>query len=80
VIKSNRSSIQTDAMAEISNYKGIFRKNSNVLSMSEGATYFPGDNRNQHTMEEKRRTDAFVNMEVNYDFLKTLDITLLENV
>jgi putative ABC transport system permease protein len=72
--------IQTDAMTEnFRSYKDIFLKNSNVLSMSR-ASYFPGDNPNQnmYTMEGSEEQMPLWNMEVDYDFLKTLDITLLE--
>lgn len=72
--------IQTDAMAEnFRNYKDIFLKNSNVLSMSR-ASYFPGDNPNQnmYTLEGSEEQMPLWNLEVDYDFLKTLDITLLE--
>ena len=72
--------IQTDAMTEdFRNYKDIFLKNSNVLSISR-ASYFPGDtpNQNMFTLEGSEEQLPLWNMEVDYDFLKTLDIQLLE--
>jgi putative ABC transport system permease protein len=72
--------IQTDAMAEgFRDYKDIFLKNSNVLSMSR-ASFFPGDtpNQNMHILEGSEEQLPLWNMEVDYDFLKTLDIQLLE--
>ncbi|KAJ1464528.1 hypothetical protein T484DRAFT_1758030 [Baffinella frigidus] len=72
--------IQTDAMTEnFRNYKDVFLKNSNVLNVSR-ASYFPGDNPNQnmYTLEGSEEQLPLWNMEVDYDFLKTLDIKLLE--
>ena len=72
--------VQTDQMTEnFRNYKDIFLKNSNVLSISR-ASYFPGDNPNQNmfTLEGSEEQYPFWNMEVDYDFFKTLDIKLLE--
>lgn len=72
--------IQTDAMTEnFRNYKDIFLKNSNVLGISR-ASYFPGDtpNQNMYTLEGSEEQLPLWNMEVDYDFLKTLDIQLLE--
>jgi len=72
--------IQTDAMTEnFRNYKGIFLKNSNVLDVSR-ASYFPGDNPNQnmYILDGSDEQLPLWNMEVDYDFLKTLDIQLLE--
>lgn len=72
--------IQTDAMAEnFRNYKDIFLKNSNVMSVSR-ASYYPGDtpNQNMFNLEGSEEQLPLWNMEVDYDFLKTLDIQLLE--
>jgi len=72
--------LQTDAMGEnFRNYNGIFLKNSNVLSVSR-ASYFPGDNPNQnmYALEGSNEQLPLWNMEVDYDFFKTLDIKLLE--
>ena len=72
--------IQTDQMTEnFRNYKDIFLKNSNVLSISR-ASYFPGDNPNQnmYTLEGSEEQYPLWNMEVDYDLFKTLDIKLLE--
>ena len=72
--------LQTDQMTEnFRNYKDIFLKNSNVLSISR-ASYFPGDNPNQNmfTIEGSEEQYPLWNMEVDYDLFKTLDIKLLE--
>lgn len=72
--------IQTDQMTEnFRNYKDIFLKNSNVLTISR-ASYFPGDNPNQnmYTLEGSEEQYPLWNMEVDYDLFKTLDIKLLE--
>ena len=72
--------IQTDAMAEnFRNYKDIFLKNSNVLSVTR-ADYYPGDNPNQnmYTLEGNEEQFPLWNMGVDYDFFKTLNVELLE--
>ena len=72
--------IQTDQMAEnFRNYKDIFLKNSQVLSVSR-ASYFPGDNPNQtvFVLEGSEEQLPLWNMEVDFDFCKTLDVQLLE--
>ena len=72
--------IQTDEMTEnFRNYKDIFLKNSNVLSISR-ASYFPGDspNQNMYVLEGSEEQLPLWNMEVDYDLFKTLDIKLLE--
>ncbi len=72
--------IQTDQMANnFRDYKSIFLKNSNVQSVSR-ASYFPGDlpNQNMFAIEGSSEQYPFWNMEVDYDFFKTLDIKLLE--
>ena len=72
--------LQTNKMAEnFRNYKDIFLKNSNVVSVSR-ASYFPGDNPNQnmYKLEGREEQIPLWNMEVDYDFFKTLDVKLLE--
>lgn len=72
--------IQTDPMAEnFRNYTSIFLNNSNVLGISR-ASYFPADtpNQNMFKLEGSEEQYPLWNMEVDYDFLKTLDIKLLE--
>ncbi|MEL4456911.1 ABC transporter permease [Lutimonas vermicola] len=72
--------IQTDQMAEnFRNYKDIFLKNSQVLSVSR-ASYFPGDNPNQtmFVLEGSEEQLPLWNLEVDFDFFKTLDVQLLE--
>ncbi len=72
--------LQTDQMTEnFRNYKDIFLKNSNVLSVSR-SSYLPGDNPNQnmYVLEGSEEHLPLWNMEVDYDFLETLDIELVE--
>ncbi len=72
--------IQTDQMIQnFRNYKDIFLKNSNVLSVSR-ASYFPGDtpNQNMYVLEGVEEQLPLWNIEVDYDFFKTLDVKLLE--
>ena len=72
--------IQTDQMADnFRNYKDIFLKNSQVLSVSR-ASYFPGDNPNQtmFVLEGSEEQLPLWNLGVDYDFFKTLDVQLLE--
>lgn len=70
--------IQTDQMAtNFRNYKNIFTKNSNVLSVSR-ASYFPGDTPNQNifALEGSKEQLPLWNMEVDYDFFKTLGVEM----
>lgn len=72
--------IQTDQMTEnFRNYNDIFLKNSNVLSVSR-ASYFPGDtpNQNMFSFEGSEEQLPLWNMEVDYDFFKTLDVQMLD--
>ncbi len=72
--------IQTDQMTEnFRNYKDIFLKNSQVLSVSR-ASYFPGDtpNQNMFVLEGTEEQLPLWNMEVDFDFFKTLDVELVE--
>ena len=72
--------IQTDQMVEnFRNYKDIFLKNSAVQSVSR-ASYFPGDppNQNMYALEGSEEQLPFWNMEVDFDFFKTLDVELSE--
>jgi len=72
--------IQTDQMTEnFRNYKSIFLNNSNILSVSR-ASYFPGDspNQNMYMLEGTEEQIPLWNLEVDYDFYKTLGVTLLE--
>jgi putative ABC transport system permease protein len=59
------------------NYKGIFLKNSKVLSISR-ASYFPGDtpNQNMFALEGSQEQLPLWNLEVDHDYFKTLDIKL----
>ncbi len=70
--------IQTDKMAtNFRDYKSIFTKNANVLSVSR-ASYFPGDtpNQNMFMLEGAKEQLPLWNMEVDYDFFKTLDVKM----
>ena len=72
--------LQTDQMtANFRNYKDIFLKNANVLSVSR-ASYFPGDNpwQNMYKLEGVEEQLPLWNMFVDYDFFKTLDVKLVE--
>ncbi|MGI9532448.1 ABC transporter permease [Lutimonas sp.] len=72
--------IQTDQMTEnFRNYKDIFLKNSAVHSVSR-ASYFPGDtpNQNMYVLEGTEEQLPLWNMEIDYDFFKTLDVELSE--
>jgi len=72
--------IQTDQMTEnFRNYKGIFLNNSNVQSVSR-ASYFPGDlpNQNMYVLEGTEEQLPLWNMEVDFDFFKTLDVEIAE--
>ena len=68
--------IQTDKMTQnFRSYKDIFLKNSSVQSVSR-ASYFPGDtpNQNMFVLECTEEQLPLWNMEVDFDFFKTLDI------
>jgi len=72
--------IQTDQMAEnFRNYKSIFLKNSNVLNATR-ASFFPGDtpNQNMYMLEGSKEQLPLWNMDVDYDFFKTLDVKMLD--
>ena len=72
--------LQTDDMANnFRDYKSIFLKNSNVLSVSR-SSFLPGDspNQNMYVLEGSEEQLPLWNMEVDYDFFKTLDIKLLQ--
>jgi len=72
--------LQTDQMTEnFRSYKDIFLKNSNVMSVTR-ASYYPGDtpNQNMYSIEGSEEQYPLWNMEIDYDFFKTLDIKLLE--
>jgi len=72
--------IQTDQMSKnFRNYKSVFLKNSNVLSATR-ASFYPGDtpNQNMYLLEGKKDQLPLWNMDVDYDFFKTLDIKMLD--
>jgi len=72
--------LQTDDMAgNFRNYKNIFLKNSNVQSVTR-ASYYPGDipNQNMFSLEGSKEQLPLWNMEVDYDFFKTLSIEMVE--
>lgn len=72
--------LQTDDMTNnFRDYKSIFLKNSNVLSVSR-SSFLPGDgpNQNMYVLEGSEEQLPLWNMEVDYDLFKTLDIKLLE--
>jgi len=72
--------IQTDKMAEnFRNYKSIFLKNSNVLNATR-ASFYPGDtpNQNMYMLEGSKEQLPLWNMDVDYDFFKTLDVKMLD--
>ncbi|NQY30279.1 MAG: ABC transporter permease [Flavobacteriaceae bacterium] len=72
--------IQTDKMAEnFRNYKSIFLKNSNVLNTTR-ASFYPGDtpNQNMYLLEGSKEQLPLWNMDVDYDFFKTLDVKMLD--
>ena len=72
--------IQTEKMTDnFRSYKDIFLKNSNVISVTR-SSYLPGDGMNQsmYALEGNKEKMPFWNLEVDYDFFKTLDIKLLE--
>ena len=70
--------IQTDQMvSNFRNYKGIFLKNSNVQSITR-ASYYPGDipNQNMYTLEGSQEQLPLWNLDIDYDYFKTLNIKL----
>ena len=72
--------LQTDKMQQnFRNYRDIFLKNSNVLNVTR-SSYLPGDtpNQNMFVLEGSEEQYPLWNLEVDYDFLATLDIELLE--
>jgi putative ABC transport system permease protein len=72
--------IKTDKMTEnFRNYTDIFLKNSNVLNVSR-ASFYPGDtpSQNMYSLEGNEEQLPLWNMEVDYDFFKTLGIQLVE--
>jgi len=72
--------IQTEQMRDnFRNYNDIFLKNSNVLNVSR-ASYFPGDSPSQsvYIVEGSQDQIPLWNLEVDYNFFKTLDVKLLE--
>lgn len=72
--------LQTDDMANnFRDYKSIFLKNSNVLSVTR-SSYLPGENPNQNMYELEGTQEQLPlwNMEVDYDFFETLNIKLAE--
>ncbi len=72
--------LQTDAMTQnFRNYKDIFLKNPKVESVTR-ASYYPGDtpNQNQFVMEGSEEQLPLWNMEVDYDYFKTMGIELVE--
>ncbi|MCK5400016.1 MAG: ABC transporter permease [Flavobacteriaceae bacterium] len=72
--------IQTEKVVNnFRSYKDIFLKNSNVISVTR-SSYLPGDGMNQsmYALEGNKEKMPFWNLEVDYDFFKTLDIKLLE--
>jgi len=72
--------IQTEQMVDnFRNYNEIFLKNSNVLSVSR-ASYFPGGSPSQSVFIVEGSQDQIPlwNLEVDYNFFKTLDVKLLE--
>jgi len=72
--------LQTDDMTtNFRSYKDLFLKNSNVISISR-SSFLPGDlpNQNMYVLEGSQEQLPLWNMEVDYDFFKTLDIKLLK--
>ncbi|RLD27021.1 MAG: ABC transporter permease [Bacteroidetes bacterium] len=72
--------IQTEKVVNnFRSYKDIFLKNSNIISATR-SSYLPGDGMNQsmYDIEGNKEKVPFWNLEVDYDFFKTLDIKLLE--
>ena len=72
--------IKTDKMREnFRSYKDAFLTNGNVLSVSRAA-YFPGDipYNDAFVLEGREETMPLWYLDVDYDFMRTLDIKLLE--
>ncbi len=72
--------IKTDKLVQdFRNYKDIFLKNRNITSVSRAA-YFPGDTpwNDVFVLEGVEEQVPLWYLDVDYDFLKTLDIKLLE--
>lgn len=72
--------IKTDKMVQnFRNFKDVFLANGNVLSISR-AGYFPGDSPYNDVFILEGREDQMPlwYLDVDYDFMKTLDIQLLE--
>ena len=72
--------LQTDKLQQnFRNYKSVFTKNSSVLSVSR-ASYLPGDApwQNMYMLEGTEEQLPLWNMNVDFDFFKTLDIQLVE--
>ena len=61
------------------NYKDIFLRNSNLISISR-ADYFPGDTpyNDTYLLEGREEQMPLWYLQVDYDFFKTVDIKLLE--
>ena len=72
--------IQTAEMVEdFNNYRDIFFKNKNVQSISRASSY-PGKNSGIEAYVLEGREEKFLIREINvdFDFFKTLDIELVE--
>jgi len=72
--------IQTEQMRDnFRNYNDVFLKNSNVLSVSR-ASFFPSEAPSQsvYVVEGSQDQIPLWNMEVDYNFFKTLNVQLLE--
>lgn len=72
--------IQTEQLVEnFRSYKDIFLKNSAVQSVSR-ASYFPGDtpNQNMYVLQGTEEQLPLWNLEVDFDFFKTLNVELSE--
>ena len=72
--------IKTDKLVQdFRNYKDVFLKNSNVKSVSRAA-YFPGDTpwNDVFVLEGVEEQIPLWYLDVDYDFLKTLDLKLID--
>jgi len=72
--------IHTDKLAQdFKNYKDIFYKNSNIQSISRASSY-PGETPDIEAYSLEGMEEQFIIRELNvdYDFFKTLDIELVE--
>ncbi|OIQ27557.1 MAG: hypothetical protein BM564_12350 [Bacteroidetes bacterium MedPE-SWsnd-G2] len=72
--------LQTDKMTEnFRNYVDIFKTNSNIQEVTR-ASFYPGDNPNQNMFVIEGREDQLPlwNMEVDFDFFKTLGVEFAE--